>query len=376
MPWRYVYEITRGLLEKGHAVSVVSVENQRAPWTGSIDGIRVLRLEKKYLFSGRAFRECASTADFIVWSASTLTPFYHTKLKRLERPLLLLFTGPFYTFREIMRAQKNQVPFRQLATHYRHALMPMRPIASLINATFVKSVVVLSRKSASVLEANGCMADKVSVIPPGYGGRKMGNCRGVSPPTAKDICSLPTGPKIMTYLGSLYQIRGINILMDAFSVASRRVPDLLLLILARTENQTEIEVLLNRASKLGIADRTLIIPGFLETRRVLAYLHASDAVVLPFILVPSDMPLGALEAMALGKPVIATDIDGMPEMVAGRGLVVPTGDTAALAQAICIINQNEQLYHSLKANCVAYMSRYPGWEQVIEEFYALIQNSA
>jgi phosphatidyl-myo-inositol dimannoside synthase len=376
MPWRYIHEVARGLVRRGHQVSLVSVESPGASGTDSLDGITVLRLDKKELFSGRSFKELAGTAEVIVWSASPLTALYYSKLKQLERPLLLLYTGPFYTVREIVRAQRSRVPFRQLATHYQHALAPLRLTACLIKARFVKAAVVLSRKNARILGIHGCRDDKVTVIPPGYDGRRRGDLLDRSPAEARERLSLPKGVRILTYLGSLYQMRGVKVLLDAFAEASRRIPDLLLLMLARTEDRTEIDALANRAAKLWITDRTLIIPGFLEKDQVFNYLAASDAVALPFILVPSDMPLGALEAMALGKPVITTEVDGMPEMVAQRGLVVPPGDAPALAQAMCTLSRDKQLYDLLKGSCATYMSHYPTWEEITGKFDAIIQHFA
>lgn len=376
MPWRYLHEVARGLVKRGHQVSVISVERPEASGTNSLDGITLCRTDKKGLFSGRALNELAGTAEAIVWSASPLTTFHYSKLKQLGRPLLLLFTGPFYTMREIVRAQKGRVPFRQLATHYQHALAPLCLTACLIKAPFVKAAVVLSRENARLLGIHGCPDDKVTVIPPGYDGSRIGDSPGISPADARKLLSLPEGPKILTYLGSLYQVRGVNVLLEAFAEAARQIPGLLLLILARTENQAEINALANRAAKLGIADRTVIIPGFLEKDQVYNYLSASNAVVLPFILVPSDMPLGALEAMALGKPVITTAIDGLPEMVAQKGLVVPPGDAPALAKAICTLSRDEQLYDTLKESCATYMSHYPTWEEITDKFDAIIEHRA
>jgi phosphatidyl-myo-inositol dimannoside synthase len=372
MPWRYIHEVGRGLINRGRQVSVISLVHPGDSGTDNIDGITVCKIDKKELFFSDAFRKLAGAAEVIVWSASPLTVFYYGKLKRLGRPLLLMFTGPFYAMREIMRAQRSGVPFRQLATHFKQALAPLHWTASLLKARFVKGAVVLSERNARILKKSGCPDKKLTVIIPGFDGKRLKDFKDKSQVAAREHLSLPQGAKILTYLGSLYQIRGVNVLLDAFAEASGRTPNLVLLILARTENRKEVEALAGRAAELGITDRTIIISGVLEKERVYDYLYGSDVVVLPFILVPSDMPLGALEAMALGKPVITTEIDGMPEMIGQRGLVVPRGNAPALAQAMCILNEDEQLYSTLVENCVRYMSSYPTWEEITERFNATI----
>ena len=372
MPWRYIYEVAKGLVRRGHQVSLISLASPRARETDHLDGITVCSLDKKELFVGRTFKEIASGAELIVWSASPLTPFYYKKLKQLQCPLLLLFTGPFYTLRELFKAQRSGVPWRQLGTHWRQGLVPLQLTARLLEAGFVNGAVVLSHKNAQILGKYRCGNRKITVIPPGCDSRKGREGRDISPVEAREGLSLPKDGKILTYLGSLYQIRGLHVLLEAFAAAARRMPDVLLLVLARTNNRSEIDALKNRVARLGIAGRTIIVPSLLGKEQVYHYLAASDAVVLPFILVPSDMPLGALEAMALGKPVIATAIDGLPEMVAERGLMVPPGDAPALAQALSAMVRDERLYASFQANCLRFMENYPTWDKITEKFNAII----
>lgn len=356
-------------MDRGHHVTVVSLEGSRDMYKGDTDGITVIKLSKTGIFSTRAFKELSVQNDCIVWSSSSMTPFLDNWLRKLNRPIILLFTGPFYTVENIVRAQMGGVPLGQLLTLYKYAFVPMSLTVSLVNKPFISSAVVLSGKNAKLLVDCGSCASKVSVIPPGHDG-------GVSQiPTveARHDLTLPKESKIVTYLGSLYQIRGVDCLLNAFTGVCKATKDVSLLILARTDQNKEIIKLKEKLSRLGIADRTTIISGFLHREKVKMYLAASDVVALPFILVPSDMPLGALEAMSFGKPVITTDIDGMPEMVAERGLVVAPADRRALEQAICTLTQDECLYKSLKACCVDHMSTYPGWEATADKFEAIIR---
>lgn len=67
------------------------------------------------------------------------------------------------------------------------------------------------------------------------------------------------------------------------------------------------------------------------------YLDLADLVVLPLLNTPlaqSQMPIKVFEALAMAKPVIASDVSDMRRILEGCGVVVPAGDVAALAEAI------------------------------------------
>ncbi len=372
MPWRYLYEIAKGLTRKGNNVSVISVENTDTVEKNNIGGCDVFAVSRKNLFSTYELVKLFKETDIIVWSSSPLTYLFNKKLKAVNKPFVLLFTGPFYTFSEVKKAQTLNVPFRQLASHYKNAAVPLKFTIDLINSEFVKKAVVLSERNADILKNRNACASKVTVIPPGYDRNieKQFNIENIS--VLRNSLGLPEGQKIFTYMGSLYQIRGINILIDAFNEVCQKIENVLLLILARTNDKTEIERVTKLIKKYGILNKVKLFSGFLDKKKVSEYLYASDAVVLPFILVPSDMPLGALEAMAMGKPVIATDIDGMPEMIKDGGIIVKPGDKEALSDAIINMAHDSNLYNSFRDKCISYMSKYPTWQDITNKFLSVI----
>lgn len=99
------------------------------------------------------------------------------------------------------------------------------------------------------------------------------------------------------------------------------------------------------AHSLGLGQEDIRFLGF---RSDVPDLHAaSDFFVLPSV--TEGLPLSVLEAMSAGKPVIATPVGGIPELVdSGRhGLLVPVGDDTALAEAIAQIAKDETLRRAL-----------------------------
>jgi glycosyltransferase involved in cell wall biosynthesis len=93
------------------------------------------------------------------------------------------------------------------------------------------------------------------------------------------------------------------------------------------------EQLTKLANELGISDRVRFL-GFLTEDQVTRELQDSDLFVLPSFV--EGLPVSAMEAMAIGVPVIATNIAGTSELVEdGRtGLLVRPSDSRALADAV------------------------------------------
>jgi glycosyltransferase involved in cell wall biosynthesis len=104
------------------------------------------------------------------------------------------------------------------------------------------------------------------------------------------------------------------------------------------------ESLADQARDLGVSDRVAFV-GF--RRDIAALLHACDLVVLPSL--NEGLPLALIEAMAAGKPVVATDIGGTRELVVHEetGLLVAPRDPTALAGAIARVVQDRALAQQL-----------------------------
>jgi glycosyltransferase involved in cell wall biosynthesis len=140
----------------------------------------------------------------------------------------------------------------------------------------------------------------------------------------------PTGPPetdSVLFVGALERVKGVDVLLDAWRLIRDRRPGARLVIVGRGSMETEV-----RRRAAGEPDVEIVGPVPREALREL--LDAARVVVLP----SRSEGLGrvALEASARARPVVASRVGGIPELVEDgeTGLLVQPEDAAALAAAV------------------------------------------
>jgi glycosyltransferase involved in cell wall biosynthesis len=139
---------------------------------------------------------------------------------------------------------------------------------------------------------------------------------------------LPESAQLLTTVGTLKPVKGHEHLIAAAGRVREHYDDVHFLLVGDGPLRPELEA---QVAAAKLADRI----HFLGSRRdVGELLAASDAFVLPSLWEGLSMAL--LEAMAAGKPVVATRVSGTSSVLEGTGggLLVPPGDANALAEAI------------------------------------------
>lgn len=142
------------------------------------------------------------------------------------------------------------------------------------------------------------------------------------------------GPHI-GIIGNLRPVKGHQFFLKAARQVLNHHPEARFLIIGEGPEKL---TLMEQSSSLGIDDSV----KFLGRRSDIPYLLSTlDVFVLSSLY--EGLPISLLEAMAMSKPVIATSIGGIPEVINSgiNGLLVPPKDHEALAENICELIQNE-----------------------------------
>lgn len=141
---------------------------------------------------------------------------------------------------------------------------------------------------------------------------------------------LPRGARRLVSIGRFSEQKGQVLLIDAFAQACQAQPDLHLTLVGDGELRGAIE----QAIAGHALQSRVTLTGWQDDAGVRAALTQAQALVLPSF--AEGLPVVIMEAMAAARPVIATAIAGVPELVVPgeTGWLVPAGDATALAHAI------------------------------------------
>ncbi len=160
------------------------------------------------------------------------------------------------------------------------------------------------------------------------------------------------GP-LLVFVGRLTRQKGVDVLLDALPAMRDRFPGL---VVALAGVGPERAGLATQAVRMGLASA---IRWLDEVDNVAALLSAGDVVMLPSR--REGLPLVLLEAMAVGAPLIGTEIPGIAQAVVDgkTALLVPVDDATALAAATIRLLADPNLARALgSAAAVAVRSDY------------------
>jgi glycosyltransferase involved in cell wall biosynthesis len=203
------------------------------------------------------------------------------------------------------------------------------------------------------------------------------NCTSVLPNPAPELPNLPERAElrseleldgdVLVFAGRLGPQKAVGTLLEALAAE----PAATLVVAGDGPERTALE---RRAAELGLDGRVRFL-GSVPRDTVLRLFRAADASVLPSAW--ENFPHTIVEALAVGCPVIATAVGGVPEVVVDgeNGLLVPAGDARAFAAAIARFFSDDALRARLAAAAARSVAGYSE-EAVFTTIEAALEKAA
>lgn len=208
-----------------------------------------------------------------------------------------------------------------------------RRIAYRFVSRAAKMIAVSQDLKQFVVERVGIPAHRIKVV---YNGVET-----YSPPetdrvqTARGELEISRWDHVVGSVGSLYPVKGHIYLIRALPLILQECPSTLVLLVGRGELESTLKA---EASRLGVEDHVRFL-GFRNDIPVL--LGLMDVFVLPSL--SEGLSIALLEAMAAGRPIVATKVGGNAELVdeGQTGYLVPSEAPEALAHCVVCLLRNK-----------------------------------
>lgn len=200
----------------------------------------------------------------------------------------------------------------------------------------VKRLIPVSRSLERYLVGEGFAAGRIRTV-----------ANGVPSPARLPDRGLPSGEWVVGVIALFRPRKGIEVLVEAAAHLKQAGLAFRILAVGGFETPAYEQAIKAMADRLNVADRIDWI-GF--TRDVNGALARMDAMVLPS-LYGEGMPMVVLEAMAMGVPVVASEVEGVPEVLeqGKTGLLVAPADATDLATALSALMRGEYDWSAMRA---------------------------
>jgi glycosyltransferase involved in cell wall biosynthesis len=202
-----------------------------------------------------------------------------------------------------------------------------QPTETLNRLTYGRNAAVIAVSDAVAASLRGYPGPAPRVIPNGI-------TFEVSPEESEAVRSelgLRPGQRLVVHVGNIRPHKGHESLIAATRILATEEPNFLVVSVGAEKHDGDLARVRESAQRAGVSDHVLFLGRRPEAR---AFLAAADIVVNPADF--EGLPLAVLEALALGKPVVATAVGGVPTVVIDgvTGRLVPPRDPEALAAAM------------------------------------------
>ena len=230
----------------------------------------------------------------------------------------------------------------------------------------VDSVIAISRRMIDDLAGRGVHRDKLHLVPNGV------DLKAFSPVGRDDELARSLGlPQAATlgFIGTFHEIEGLDCLVRAMPTILASEPRAKLLLVG---TGPDVDRIARLVAELGLQS-SVLMAGRVKHSDVRRYYSVIDVLVYPrhsFRVTELVTPLKPLEAMALGKAVVGSNVGGIAELLndGKAGMIFEAGNSADLARAVVQLLSDPGARQRLADAGRDYVMRDRGWDQIAQRY--------
>jgi len=353
----FIASLAEELASRGHSLTVIAPHDANAPEAEHRGGVRVVR--PRYLpdrFERVAYghgmlpniRENPLRALALPALAASLRRALAVETR--EADIVHAHWGPTALLSGVGRSHLPVV----VSLHGSEVTLAdrSRPWAALLSRSVrgADAVDVMAESQAAILRVHTHFDGPVEIVPSGV---PLALTTVARPPAA-------THGTTIAFVGRLVAEKGVDDLVDAFCRVAVAAPGTRLTVVGTGPREAWAR---ERFTQAGLADRVEFL-GALEHDRALDVIARADLLVLPSH--GEGSPLSVTEALALGTPVVASDVGALPELVGDCGIVVVKGDVEGLAAGMERMVRDPELRAAMGEQARARIAQTHTWPAIAE----------
>ena len=351
----FSYELTKRLVKMGYEIQVLTTDFESRPGPDLVDGIKIHRYRIPF-FAFRTpiiphipltilFNEC--DLIHVISTYPTLTDLTIMIGKSLGKPVVVTH--------QLDGGADGWLGRCATKLYHRTVAAPILQFADRIVAT--------SQSYADTSPILQPVLQKVEVIPnavdetifnPNVDGSRITDRYGLQ------------RTRNVLFVGRLVPYKGVEYLLSAIEILRHEFVDIRLIIVGDGELK---EKLTHQADGLGIRENVTFV-GHVPNSELPPFYASSDLTVLPSVSRLEAFGIALLEAMACGKPVIASSIPGVRDVVEDdvTGCLIPPRDAISLAGAISKIIRNKRLAERMGREARKRIEENYTWRRVTHSY--------
>lgn len=201
--------------------------------------------------------------------------------------------------------------------------------------------------------------------------KPYGHVIGVTQSTARERFHIHDDKKVMLFFGYMWEYKGVNDLLQSLVFIKQQIKDVLLVIAGQPLNNWQKNKKIIKENNLD--DYVMTDLGYIPDSDIEYYFSCADVVVLPYKLHPFDTHggVGAL-AIFFKKPVVVTDVGGLPEYVKDKRAIAKPNDPRDISEKLINVLTDQNLLQKLSKDSEQ-LSIELNWDVLAEKTVAIYE---
>lgn len=247
-----------------------------------------------------------------------------------------------------------------------------KPYESLTKTLGIHEISVIKKSLFSValgayVKENLFNINNIKLI---HNGINLDEWEGIDKSKAKKVLGYKESDRLILFVGAINQRKGVHVLLEAIKKINPDIKNLKVAVIGSLDGTFNDSGRMTPYARKIVEDAENLpvdIIGFVSNRskKFRTYLSAADIFVVPSLF--DNQPTVILEALAMGIPVVASEVGGIPDMVTEDvGVTFKVGSSSELAEKLSYLIGNPDILNKMKLRCRSYIEKHYTWSQSAE----------